>query len=189
MTPFTGSHFVSHAYRKRCLRLHRQQNRYRRNPGRAPSRFSAVPLPPSSRSSRRPLRAERLSSPPCRRSVPYLGWFHTEREGGRGRKGRSLIIITFTPFIISKHHHHHQRDEACLPSLETHRNTQPASAPDKMHRADRPPSPDGVWCSTFYYLFFDLEISWLCWKSERASEHCGLASSWMNDADFTSSLI
>lgn len=109
--------------------------------------LSALPRPSPalpSRSSRFALRVDRLFTPPCRRTDRWsVGGFY---RGGRGRKGRSIITITFTPFIISKHHHH-QRDEACLRSLETYRNTKPAAAaaaPNKMNRVDRTPSPDAV---------------------------------------------
>lgn len=154
---------------------------------------SPTPIPLTAVSIPFPLRVARLFTPPCLRTNRCsVGGFH--REQGRGRKGRSLIIIiiiiTFTPFIISKHHHHHhQRDEACLRSLETYRTTKPAAAaPNKMNRVDRKPSPDAVWCSTFYYLFIFLIWKFLDFVG-RANEHWGLASSWMNDADFTSTLI
>lgn len=144
----TGSHFVGHAYRKRCLHLHRQQNRNQEESLSSLVTFlSTLPLP--SRSPPFPscfLCGSRAFS---RRRVGGLiagAWGNFTERGGRGRKGRSLIIIiTFTPFIISKHHHH-QRDEACLRSPETYRNTKPAAAaaPNKMNRINRTPSPDAV---------------------------------------------
>lgn len=152
----TGSHFVSHAYRKRCLHLHRQQNRNRRNPCRASSRFSRLSHSHPAHHRFHPVSS--AGRAPFHAAVSEDWSLERGRILQRGRKGRSLItiiIITFTPFIISKHHHH-QRDEACLRSLETYRNTKPAAAaaaPNKMNRINRTPSPDAVWCSTFYYLF------------------------------------
>lgn len=191
-----GSHFVGHAYRKRCLHLHRQQNRNRRNPGRASSRFCRLSHshPRLSRPAHRGLLCGSIAF--SRRRIAELiagasGDFTEREKGGKREEGQ-----------VPHHHHFHslhhlhtssssstRRGVSAL-SLETYRNTKPAvaAAPNKMNRVDRTPSPDAVWCSTFYYLFIFLIWNFLDFVG-RAIEHCGLGSNWMNDADFTSTLI
>jgi len=172
------------------LHLHRQQNRNQRNPVRASSRFCRLS---HSHPARRGLLCGSISSSRRRFGGLIAGVWGDFTEREKWEEGQVPHHHHFHSLHHLQTYHHHQRDEACLRSLETHRNIKPAAAaaaaaPNKMNRVDRTPSPDAVWCCTFYYLFIFLIWNFLDFVG-RAIEHCGLASNWMNDADFTSTLI